>query len=99
MSYHVAHLSYGNCRVGVNGVMTTWPPRYSQRVNCFGFRAKTGVLTLSSVVKNANVGVCAEEKWAEPHLFSENINDIKSFSEQNLWSFLKAGLTFSTCLH
>lgn len=48
----MAHLSYGNCRVRVNGVMTTWPPRYFQRVNCFGFRAKTGVLTLSSVVKN-----------------------------------------------
>lgn len=61
MSCHVAHLSYGNCRVRVNGVMTTWPPRYFQRVNCFGFRAKTGVLTLSSVVKNANGGVCAEE--------------------------------------
>lgn len=65
----MAHLSYGDYTVRVNGVMTTWPPRYFQRVNCFGFRAKTGVLTLSSVVKNANGGVCAEEKWAETSSF------------------------------
>ena len=55
-------------------------------------------LECSVQARPRNILNLANEDSAQSYFFF-NINGIRSFSGQNLWSFLMADLTFSTCLH